>query len=417
MAETALEGRIAALEAVASGLSGAPPATSESEVSAVDVFAAAMGDGNLAPPTVPTAVGASNVLAVVDGEPITVAKLVESYRDQQAVLKAHRKEIDSLKSSTFSTGVKVGSIVFESFEDLVAALQSIPDIDHDAFAACTDAVSIFSHHVQGDSDTEKQTTELKAVRAAGIFDPTCCTYLSSFRQKHPTFILQGSKSVPTGSRFPIFASRSVWEGQPGMDSFRDLLLQTVEDARDSAMQYISDHVPSGSFLTDLGPLSLSANITHEWWKALETHITKEIRVLGQYGIAEDKVYTLLSDELQIIFRALFEIRNKLQAFSVKRDPLIYHAKCIWITMQAHMKMKEFLDLKFGAHTLISALFNRFHLEQSGNAVPPAITTAITKHTTDINTVKTKATAAHTKLEGRVNKQQGEINALKTKCGG
>jgi hypothetical protein len=355
------------------------------------------------------------VLGVFNGEPVTLGKLMESFESSQATLKAHRKEIDSLKSSTFSTGVKVGSIIFESFEDLVSALQNVQDLDHDAFASCVDSCSIFSHHVQGDADTEKQTTELKAVRAAGIFDPTCCTYLASFRQKHPAFILQGSKSVATGSRFPIFASSSVWEGQAGTDSFRDLLLQTVEDARDSVAQYISDHVPAGCFLVELGPLC--ANTTHEWWKSLETHITKEIRVLGQYGIAEDKVYTLLSDELQIIFRALFEIRNKLQSFSVKRDPLIYHAKCIWITMQAHMKMKEFLDLKFGAHTLISSLFNRFHLEQSGNAVPPAITTSLTNLKSDINAVKTKAAADHTKLEGRFNKLQTEFNTLKSKCGG
>jgi hypothetical protein len=50
-AETALEDRITALEAVASSLSGARPATSESEVTAVDVFAAAVEDATLAPPT------------------------------------------------------------------------------------------------------------------------------------------------------------------------------------------------------------------------------------------------------------------------------------------------------------------------------------------------------------------------------
>jgi hypothetical protein len=91
-AEANLEGRIAALEA----LSGAKPVASGAEVSAVDVFAAAVGDDSVPTPSanLPTA----SVLAVVDGEPITVAKLMETYKEQQTTLKAHRKELDSLKT-------------------------------------------------------------------------------------------------------------------------------------------------------------------------------------------------------------------------------------------------------------------------------------------------------------------------------
>lgn len=46
---------------------------------------------------------------------------------------------------------------------------------------------------------------------------------------------------------------------------------------------------------------------------------------------------------------------------------MYLARAIWVTMEAHMVMEDFMEPSFGStHIQISSLFTRFLAEETGN---------------------------------------------------
>jgi hypothetical protein len=158
-------------------------------------------------------------------------------------------------------------------------------------------------------------------------------------------------------------NRTAWQGSSALIGSRKSLLEAVKDSYTNLKQYNHDFLPSASEYKALA-MTLGSR-SHDWWGYVSKFLDDELLTLEQWGIPDEKVYILVCDEMQIIFRKLFEKRMKMQVFSTGRDPLVYMARCIYITMQAHMVMDEFLDLNFGTHVLISSLFTRFLAEQTG----------------------------------------------------
>jgi hypothetical protein len=150
--------------------------------------------------------------------------------------------------------------------------------------------------------------------------------------------------------------------------------------------------------------------SHDWWGYVSKFLDDELLTLEQWGIPDEKVYILVCDEMQIIFRKLFEKRMKMQVFSTGRDPLVYMARCIYITMQAHMVMDEFLDLNFGTHVLISSLFTRFLAEQTGANFASGVAKSIEELKKEIAGVKENS---NTKIGGVSKRVDRYLEALKT----
>jgi hypothetical protein len=352
------------------------------------------------------------LLGHIDGEAISLLWLVQHLRDQEGLIQDQRKEINSLKSSTYAKGVKVGFIIFEQVEDILRLIEN-EDIDPAHLAAAVDVNSLLVHYPDGNSDTEKSTSELKNARAAGITDTVCCGYIAAFRQKHPPFLLgDAGKSVPEGTRFPLLKNRTAWEGKPSVEGGRKSLLKAVKDALGNCKQYIADFIPAGQF-KDL--MLLLANRSSEWWIALVAYIEDELIALGQFGIPEDKVYTLVCDELQIMFRKMFERRMKMQVFSSTLDSKIYLAKAVWVTMQCHMVMDEFEELGFGTHVLISSLFTRFLAEQTGSNFASGLAKKLTDLKGEMDKLKAEIEKNRTYLDGRIAGVAGRADKALAAC--
>lgn len=287
------------------------------------------------------------------------------------------------------------------------------DIDPAHLAAAVDVNSLLVHYPDGNSDTEKSTSELKNARAAGITDTVCCGYIAAFRQKHPPFLLgDAGKSVPEGTRFPLLKNRTAWEGKPSVEGGQKSLLKAVKDALGNCKQYIADFIPAGQF-KDL--MLLLANRSSEWWIALVAYIEDELIALGQFGIPEDKVYTLVCDELQIMFRKMFERRMKMQVFSSTLDSKIYLAKAVWVTMQCHMVMDEFEELGFGTHVLISSLFTRFLAEQTGSNFASGLAKKLTDLKGEMDKLKAEIEKNRTYLDGRIAGVAGRADKALAAC--
>ena len=350
----------------------------------------------------------------VDGEVYTLERLVQMVQDTSAANASLRQEVMSLKSSTYSQGVKVGSHAFEQFEDLLKLIQAESDIDVEAYATCLDCISIFAHYASGDQQSDKQTAELKAIRAAGITDPSCCLYSTSFRQTHPSYILDGGPAVKVGSRFPFLKTKLAWEGQTALEGGRGQLKQAVADAKEAAQEYISIALPRADSPLRLLAMDLLTR-TKDWWDAVATYLDDEILSLTKYGIEETALFTFLSDELQVMFRKMFEKRMKMQVFSTNRDHTLYYARAIWVTLQCHEIMEEFKKAKFGTHTLISSLFTRFLAEQTGKNHGAGLSSKITQLEAEVKKVANSLNSKATAINGRLDKMEMRIKGVETKC--
>eukprot|EP00804_Cyclotella_cryptica_P012526 CCRYP_017725-RA/>CCRYP_017725-RA protein AED:0.77 eAED:0.39 QI:0/0/0/0.5/1/1/2/0/385 len=330
-------------------------------------------------------------LGQVDDEPISLDWSVKQLCEVHETLTDQQREIDSLKSSTYSKGVKVDSFAFEDINEILKLIVN-EDIDPDQFAGAVDAISIWVHFRSGNDATEKSTNELKAAKASGITDPTCCSLIASFHQKCPPYLLSDSgKPFPVGSRYPILHCCTSWEGKPALEGGKKSLLSDVKDAQATAKQYLQDYYSNG-------------------------YISEELLTLGQYGIPEHKVYTLVSDELQVMFRKMLTLRMKMQVFSASRDKHLCLAKTVWIVMQCHMVMDEFLELGFGTHVLISSMFTRFLAEQTGSNFASGVSKKLEDLEKDIASANSKSESCDKAITTRLDKTTNDIKALKTKCG-
>ena len=380
---------------------------------AADLFSELMGSVPLDSSNTPTFQPSSSVLGRVDGEDITLPGLIGIIRAQQTEAAALRKELVQLKSSAFSKGVKLGSVQFDDLDHIVKVLVD-EGINPEHFSTHVDACSIFSHYADGNARTESNTTELKAMRSAGITDPTCCAYVASFRQNIPPYLLGESGTVVNvGSRFPLLKDREAWEGRTALQGARALLKQAIRDAHTTTKEYISCNLPSSSILKELA--DTCNTLTLDFWTALSTHIDDEILTLSKYGIQEEKVYTLISDELQIIFRQIFVQRMKMQVFSDSRDPVVYYARCIFTTMKAHTVMQEFSELGFGTHVLISSLFTRFLAEQTGANHGAGLSTQIARLESDLKKLKNELSTKVNAINARLDKMDPKIKTLEAAC--
>ena len=207
----------------------------------------------------------------------------------------------------------------------------------------------------------------------------------------------------------MLSNRTAWEGKPALEGGKKSLLKDVKDARDTAFQYIQDYYPAGEFRKLCHTLITRS---YDWWVALSGYISDELLTLGQYGIPECKVYTLVCDELQVMFRKMFNHRMKMQVFSATRDKRLYFAKAVWVTMQCHMVMDEFLSLGFGTHVLISSMFTRFLAEQTGSNFASGVSKKLEDLEKEIASVHSKSESRDKAITGRLDKMTQDIKSLK-----
>ena len=179
----------------------------EDRVSAIESRWGVDNSPNPSAGTVPAPTSIPGALGVVGGETITLDMLMQKIQEVTSENASLRREVTSLKTAAYASGVKVGEYNFESLSDVVAMIQDDGEVNLEAFATCIDCVSYFAHYASGEQSTDKNTTEISAMRKAGITDPTCCSYVASFRMIHPSFLLGTLSTVALGSRFPLLKSK------------------------------------------------------------------------------------------------------------------------------------------------------------------------------------------------------------------
>ena len=347
------------------------------------------------------------------GSAAQISDLLSAVEALQVANASLQSDLVELKRVAFSKNIKVGEFSFDSEDDIVAMLEE-DGVPLNAFGLAVDANSFFAHHHDGSVDDSRVSNEMKTMRLAGVHDAVSLRHINSFRQLHPPYFLNASNmKVNEGDRFPMFENAVAWEGRSSVTGGRRILEKTLLDTQKSISNYIDQHVDKTSRSSRL--FHLLATETLNWWTKLIAHFNHELQAVQQYGIPEKETYTLVSNELNKMFQAMWEKRMLMQEFSTDCDQRLFLARTIWITMQAHMVMTEFAEPAFETHTLISSIFIRFLAEETGSNFSSGLSTTITELKEQISAVDSLQTKKAKAISQRLDSVSETVRKLCSKA--
>ena len=84
------------------------------------------------------------------------------------------------------------------------------------------------------------------------------------------------------------------------------------------------------------------NRTLAWFNTVHGHLNAELLQLAQLYISEDECLILLLEEIIIIYTMIHDIRKQRMEFTLKGKRVEYMVCCIWLTLQAHTVMDDFV---------------------------------------------------------------------------
>ena len=246
-----------------------------------------------------------------------------------------------------------------------------PTSSVDRVAIFTDMVSIMAHGVDGTAKTVQDHGErTKLMVQCGLVDPPCQKGVFSFEQQFPIGMAtnKGGDVKPTDT-FPMLSSRSEWTGSSGQAGQRALFLEKVDSASKMSNDYILRHTIPGP----LRELCLELKrISTLFWTDLFTYLNDDLERLVQFQIPVQECLVLISSQLKIILKAVFDSRKFMPQLS-STVTIDYTAQYAYYTLRAHQQMADFSSKKFTGHGLLGNCFIRFLAAQVGETSGPAIT--------------------------------------------
>ena len=120
----------------------------------------------------------------------------------------------------------------------------------------------------------------------------------------------------------------------------------------------------------LAPLALKMiDKTVEWISKVHKHLDAELLKLTQQHITGEDDLILLSEEVIIMFSMiLMECMQRMEFVASRANKVDYVTRCIWITLQVHRVMQEFVLGGLQSNSTIATAFMHFLVKTSaGNA--------------------------------------------------
>ena len=283
---------------------------------------------------------------------------VQALKTENVALKA---DLGAIKADLKAQGgIVFGQQLFTSESQLfTSAMLECPQ--GDAFALFVDSVSIFCHDAPYNPCTGWQK-DTKDMADSGYMAVSDRKVVASYDCTTPFWFAEG-KQVIGGEKMASFASPEKWSGEGGMIGRREQIENSAEAACDRLRQAIRDKLPLGGKLSELAIKMMDH--THGWYQKLHKHLDSELDKLKKMGISQANVLVLLSEEVIIIFERFNTIRRKRMDFRIKDNRVEYMVRCIWLALQVHVQMDEFMRDGLKYNSAISAAFVRFLTTQTG----------------------------------------------------
>ena len=96
--------------------------------------------------------------------------------------------------------------------------------------------------------------------------------------------------------------------------------------------------------------------TGAWFQTVHKHLNSELSKLTQMGIPGEDALILLSEMVIIMFDRFYAIWHKRMDSTVKGAGMEYMVHCIWISLQVHTLMDEFVKDRMKYNPAILAAF-------------------------------------------------------------
>ena len=105
----------------------------------------------------------------------------------------------------------------------------------------------------------------------------------------------------------------------------------------------------------------------------------------------------------------------MQEFAEDQDEYLYLARAIWVTMEAHMIMEDFMEPSFGTHIQISSLFTRFLAEETGNNFSSGLSSQLAELKKKIDKSRDEVDLKNKHLTSRLDSLTDNVKKLCTKA--
>eukprot|EP00984_Skeletonema_dohrnii_P020224 scaffold9792_cov129-Skeletonema_dohrnii-CCMP3373.AAC.1 len=227
-----------------------------------------------------------------------------------------------------------------------------------------DCWSLSKHEEEEIKDADK-TASAKTFVALGYSDLDARVTRSN-HEKTISVYCGTAKTMAPGTVADCFSTKDKWNGTATADGRSAEIIQSLHIAASNVGTFADDHLVDGDMQIQAKGLALRSL---EFHTLLHKHIHDTHLKLSQRGMDDKNIRILLSNQVYLIFKEMMAIRRKAYQMSIqgvsKIDRMV---RQLWVTLQVHQKMDEFLKYSFEFHPVISSSFVRFltdHLASGG----------------------------------------------------
>jgi hypothetical protein len=177
-----------------------------------------------------------------------------------------------------------------------------------------------------------------------------------------------------------------------MDGRRNKIKTSAATSAEIARGWISDKLPTGG---KLAPLALKMmDRTVEWVHTVHKPLDMELSRLTQHHISKEESLILLLEEVIIVYARIHDIQKHLMEFTTHVNKVDYMVQCIWVTLQVHRVMQEFVqEDSLKSHPAIGSAFIWFLTKQTGNNVALGVGVQLGKLTESVSRIENLAKTA------------------------
>jgi hypothetical protein len=248
------------------------------------------------------------------------------------------KEVESLSAGVTTQGMNILDGLGFASEAQVREVVERKCLGGDVFEVFLDVVSLWCC----DLGYAPATNWEKTTRAMEEdYSTTAKKVVASYYQTHCWWYAEGKPAV-AGTTLAAFKNTVKWEGMSGMDGRRCEIENSAGISAEIGKTWVADKLPPNGKLT---PLALKMiDKTVEWISKVHKHLDTELLKLTQQHITEEDALILLSEEVIIMFsRIQMERMQWMEFVASHANKVDYMTRCIWITLQVHRVMQEFVQ--------------------------------------------------------------------------
>ena len=315
------------------------------------------------PPTISSSLLTSSHI-VVDGAGnplLSLGEMIQSNTDLSSTVESLRGELARIQADLSAQGgIKFGKYIFTSELDVQSVMMTEAS-DAMAFACFLCPLTVFCHNMEY-TPAPGWSTETK--KWSADFTNAERKFVACGALRYPSYY-ESSGKAEAGKVISAFKSTGSWKGEKAFKGERERIADALGVADTQASSYIEDHLPEGKLKRIAESMLAKVNT---FYLKLHQFLDGDLQKLVGAGLTEDAVLTLLSNYVIVIFDNFFKLRQKLREFvsTDKVQRLSYQQRIIWVTLQVHQEMAEFLEGGgFSNNSSLNAAYVRFITEEHG----------------------------------------------------